>query len=179
MTQEQLAFSDATTLGSLIAKKKISSVELTDLYLARLEKYGSTYGAVVTIMHDRALREARSADRELASGKSRGPLHGVPYGAKDLLAAVGAPTTWGAAPYRNQVFNYDATVVQRLRAAGAVLLAKLAMVELAGGFRLRRRRCVVHRPGQNAVEPRLLERWIFERPRSRRCSGVGRLCDRI
>ncbi|HET9392232.1 MAG TPA: amidase [Candidatus Rubrimentiphilum sp.] len=134
MTEEQLAFSDATTLGSLIAKKKVSSVELTKLYLARLQKYGSTYGAVVTIMYDRALREARSADRELAAGKSRGPLHGVPYGVKDLLAAVGAPTTWGAAPYRNQVFDFDATVVQKLRAAGGVLLAKLAMVELAGGF---------------------------------------------
>ena len=134
MTEEQLAFSDATTLGSLIAKKKVSSVELTKLYLARLQKYGSTYGAVVTIMNDRALREARSADRELAAGKSRGPLHGVPYGVKDLLAAVGAPTTWGAAPYRNQVFDFDATVVQKLRAAGGVLLAKLAMVELAGGF---------------------------------------------
>lgn len=134
MTPEQIAFSDATALGLMIAAKKISSVELTNLYLSRLEKYGATYGAVVTIMHDRALREARSADKELASGKRRGPLHGVPYGVKDLLAAVGAPTTWGAAPYRGQVFDYDGTVVKRLQAAGGVLCAKLAMVELAGGF---------------------------------------------
>jgi len=131
---EDIAFSDALTLGQLIAKRHISSVELTNLYLSRLEKYGATYGAVVTIMHDRALREARAADRELASGNPRGPLHGVPYGVKDLLAAVGAPTTWGAAPYRNQVFDYDGTVVKKLQAAGAVLCAKLAMVELAGGF---------------------------------------------
>lgn len=134
MNDEQLAFSDATTLSGLLANKKVSSVELTKLYLSRLEKYGSTYGAVVTIMHDRALREARNADRERASGKIRGPLHGVPYGVKDLLAAAGAPTTWGAAPYRDQVFKFDATVVAKLRDAGAVLLAKLAMVELAGGF---------------------------------------------
>jgi aspartyl-tRNA(Asn)/glutamyl-tRNA(Gln) amidotransferase subunit A len=134
MTEEQLAFSDATALGQLIAKRSVSSVELTNMYLARLEKYGSTYGAVVTIMHERALREARAADKELAAGKARGPLHGVPYGVKDLLAAVGAPTTWGAQPYRDQVFDYDGTVVKKLKAAGAVLCAKLAMVELAGGF---------------------------------------------
>ena len=134
MTQEQLAFSDAAALGQLLAQRKISSVELTSLYLARLEKYGAAYGAVVTIMHDRALREAREADAQLAAGERRGPLHGVPYGAKDLLAARGAPTTWGAAPYRHQVFDYDATVIKKLREAGAVLCAKLAMVELAGGF---------------------------------------------
>lgn len=134
MTNEDIAFSDAVALGQLIAKRKISSVELTKLYLSRLEKYGASYGAVVTIMHERALREAVVADREVAAGRLRGPLHGVPYGVKDLLAAVGAPTTWGAAPYRNQVFDYDGTVVKKLHDAGAVLCAKLAMVELAGGF---------------------------------------------
>ncbi len=134
MNDEQLAFSDATTLGQLIAKRKISSVDLTKLYLSRLEKYGRAYGAVVTIMHERALREARAADKEIAAGRVRGPLHGVPYGAKDLLAAIGAPTTWGAAPYRDRVFDFDATVIKKLNAAGAVLCAKLAMVELAGGF---------------------------------------------
>ncbi|MDQ2663058.1 MAG: amidase [Candidatus Eremiobacteraeota bacterium] len=134
MTNEQLAFQDATAIGRMIAARKVSSVEMTKLYLDRLDKYGKTYGAVVTVMHERALREARAADRELAGGRSRGPLHGVPYGVKDLLAAVGAPTTWGAAPYRTQQFDFDGTVVQKLHAAGAVLLAKLAMVELAGGF---------------------------------------------
>jgi aspartyl-tRNA(Asn)/glutamyl-tRNA(Gln) amidotransferase subunit A len=132
--EDEIAFSDALTLGGLLAKRKISSVELTKLYLSRLEKYGKVYGAVVTIMHERALREARTADKELAAGRTRGPLHGVPYGVKDLLAAIGAPTTWGAAPYRDQVFNYDGTVVRKLKDAGAVLCAKLAMVELAGGF---------------------------------------------
>ncbi len=134
MTNDDVAFSDATTLGEMIAGKKISSTEVTRLYLARLEKYGPHYNAIVTILHERALREAKTADSELARGIRRSALHGVPYGVKDLLAAIGGPTTWGAAPYRNQVFDYDATILERLRAAGCVLLGKLAMVELAGGL---------------------------------------------
>ncbi|MBX6343059.1 MAG: amidase, partial [Thermomicrobiaceae bacterium] len=90
--------------------------------------------AVVTITRERALREARQAEAELRAGYDRGPLHGIPYGAKDLLATAGIPTSWGAAPLRDQVFPYDATVIRRLRDAGAVLVAKLAMVELAGGM---------------------------------------------
>ncbi len=134
MTPDDIAFADATTLQRLMTARRISSLELTNLYLARLEKYGAAYGAVVTIMHDRARREAKRADRERRSGIVRGPLHGIPYGAKDLLATVDAPTTWGAAPFRTQQFDFDATVVKRLQDAGAVLLAKLSMVELAGGF---------------------------------------------
>ncbi|MBV9269670.1 MAG: amidase [Candidatus Eremiobacteraeota bacterium] len=134
MTNDDIAFSDATTLGQLLRSKRISSVALTKIYLDRLERYGAGLGAVVTIMRERALREAAQADREIARGNFRSPLHGVPFGVKDLLAAKGAPTTWGAQPYRNQVFDFDGTVVKRLRAAGAVLCVKLAMVELAGGF---------------------------------------------
>ena len=134
MNEEELAFSDALSLGALLDKRAVSSAELTQMYLRRLEKFGKTYGAVVTIMHDRALAEARAADKARAAGNVKSPLHGVPYGVKDLLAAAGAPTTWGAAPYRNQRFDYDGTVVKKLKAAGAVLLAKLAMVELAGAF---------------------------------------------
>ncbi|MBV8491769.1 MAG: amidase, partial [Candidatus Eremiobacteraeota bacterium] len=96
MSDEAIAFADATTLGRGIAKGTYSSLELTNLYLARLEKYGNVYGAVVTVMHERARKEAKAADKELAAGRPRGPLHGVPYGVKDLLAAKGAPTTWGA-----------------------------------------------------------------------------------
>src|SRR5947208_13706688 len=95
---------------------------------------GPDLGAVVTVTRDLALEQARAADREIAAGRWRGPLHGVPYGAKDLLATKGIPTTWGAEPYREQVFDHDATVVRKLREAGAVLVAKLAMIELAGGF---------------------------------------------
>jgi len=131
---DDVAFADVTDLQRLMTAEKISSVELTDIYLGRLERYGAAYGAVVTIMHERARKEAKRADRERAAGRVRGPLHGIPYGAQDLLATVDARATWGAAPYRNQQFDFDATVVRKLADAGAVLLAKLAMVELAGGF---------------------------------------------
>jgi aspartyl-tRNA(Asn)/glutamyl-tRNA(Gln) amidotransferase subunit A len=134
MSDEDIAFSDAVDLQRLLAAKKISSLELTRLYLARLEKYGHVYGAVVSILHERGLKEARRADRERAAGRVRGPLHGIPYGVKDLLATPDAPTTWGAAPFRSQRFDFDATAVKKLMDAGAVLIAKLAMVELAGGF---------------------------------------------
>lgn len=134
MTPDDLAFADVVTQRRLLASRSVSSLELTNLYLARLERFGPSYGAVVTILHERARADARRADRERASGRVRGPLHGIPYGVKDLLAVAGAPTTWGAAPYRDQRFDFDATAVRRLHDAGAVLLAKLSMVELAGGF---------------------------------------------
>jgi aspartyl-tRNA(Asn)/glutamyl-tRNA(Gln) amidotransferase subunit A len=112
----------------------VRAVELAELYLDRLERIGPRYNAVVTVMRDHALGQARRADTEIASGRWRGPLHGIPYGAKDLLATAGAPTTWGAAPYREQHFDFDATVIRKLEVAGAVLCAKLAMIELAGGM---------------------------------------------
>ena len=121
-------------LGARIRDRRLSPVELTGACLDRLERLGGRYHAVVSLMRAPALREARAAEQEIRSGKYRGPLHGIPYGAKDLLASRGVPTTWGAAPYRHQVFDYDATVVERLREAGAILVAKLAMVELAGGM---------------------------------------------
>lgn len=134
MTHEDIAFADVATLQRLLTRRALSSLELTELYLERLERYGPAYNALVNAMPERARAEAKRADRERAAGRVRGPLHGIPYGVKDLLAATGAPTTWGAEPYREQRFDYDATVVKRLGAAGAVLLGKLAMVELAGGF---------------------------------------------
>lgn len=128
-------YSPIDRLGAALRAKQVSSVELTSLYLERLERHGATLGAVVTITRARALQEAAQADRDLAAGNTQNrPLLGIPYGVKDLLAAKGTPTTWGAEPYRNQIFDFDATVVERLTKAGAVLVAKLAMVELAGGF---------------------------------------------
>ena len=121
-------------LGRLLRDRRVSAVELAEHCLARLERLGPTYNAVVTVLRPQALAEARQRDVELAKGKDRGPLHGIPYGAKDLLAAEGAPTSWGAEPYRGQMLRRDATVVRKLREAGAVLCAKLAMVELAGGM---------------------------------------------
>ena len=134
MSDVDIAFSTIQSLGDRLRRKAISSVELTKLYLERLERIGPKLNAVVTILHDRAISEAQQADKDLASGNDHGPLHGIPYGVKDLLAAVGGPTTWGAAPYKHQVFDEDATVVARLRNVGAVLVAKLAMIELAGGM---------------------------------------------
>lgn len=129
------AFSTIEELGRALRAREVSSVELTRFYLDRLAKYGERLGAVVTLTRDRAMREAEAADRELAAGAGPNrPLLGIPYGVKDLLATKGIPTTWGAEPYRHQVFDYDATVIERLTRAGAVLVAKLAMVELAGGF---------------------------------------------
>lgn len=121
-------------LGKKLRAKEVSSLELTRFYLDRLETHGAALGAVVTITRELAEAGARQADAEIAKGNWRGPLHGIPCGVKDLLATKGIPTTWGAEPYRDQVFDYDAEVVRRLTEAGAVLCAKLAMVELAGGF---------------------------------------------
>ncbi|MEM3069912.1 MAG: amidase [Candidatus Bathyarchaeia archaeon] len=143
-------------LGGLIREGRITPVELTELFLERLEELGPRYNAVVTITRDRALEEAGRAEREIEAGKYRGPLHGIPYGVKDLLATAGIPTTWGASPFRDQVFDYDAAVVERLRGAGAVLAAKLAMIELAGGMGYRQPNASFTGPPRNPWRP---DRW--------------------
>ncbi|MDQ6766708.1 MAG: amidase [Candidatus Eremiobacteraeota bacterium] len=129
-----IAFASIADLGRMLRARQLSSLELTKFYTKRLEEFGPRLNSVVTLMPERALAEAAQADQELAAGTDRGPLHGIPYGAKDLFAAKGAPTTWGATIYRHQSFDFDATAIERLTAAGAVLLAKLAMIELAGGM---------------------------------------------
>jgi aspartyl-tRNA(Asn)/glutamyl-tRNA(Gln) amidotransferase subunit A len=131
---EDILFSSIRDLGARIRAGKVSPIDLTEAYLARLEKLGPKLGAVVTLTKERAMEEARLADKEARAGKYRGPLHGIPYGLKDLVATRGILTTWGAEPFRKQVFDYDGTVARKLRDAGAILVAKLAMVELAGGF---------------------------------------------
>ena len=130
---ETLAFMPVTQLSELIRTRQLSSTELTTLYLERLERHGPTLEAVITLMSDRALEHAARADREIASGAYRGPLHGIPWGAKDLLAAEGFRTTWGAKPYEDQVIGEDATVVRRLEEAGAILVANLTLGALAQG----------------------------------------------
>ncbi|HEX4037110.1 MAG TPA: amidase [Acidobacteriaceae bacterium] len=130
---EDLAFASAMTLGDLIRRRKISSVALTQMYIARLRRYDPLLHCVITITEDRALAHAREADADLARGHYRGPLHGLPWGAKDLLAVKGYPTTWGAGGFEHQAFDQDATVVQRLDQAGAVLIAKLTLGALAMG----------------------------------------------
>lgn len=130
---DELAFFPVTALARLIRKRAISSVQLTRLYLDRLKKYGPDLHCVITLTEDLALSQARRADDEIAAGRYRGPLHGIPWGAKDLLATRGIKTTWGAMPYKDQVIQENATVVERLDEAGAVLVAKLSMGALAMG----------------------------------------------
>ncbi len=130
---EDLAFLSVAELSSLIRRRELSCVEATRFFLDRLRRYDGVLEAVITYTDDRALAQARLLDEELDRGVWRGPLHGIPYGAKDLLAVKGYPTTWGAAPYRDQSFDYDAAVVEKLDAAGAVLLAKLSVGALAWG----------------------------------------------
>ncbi len=143
-------------LGRLLRSRRISAVELAERSLERLERLGPAYNAVVRVLREPALGEARDRDAELARGKDRGPLHGIPYGVKDLLAVAGAPTTWGASGYRNLLHQGDATVVRRLRRAGAVLCAKLAMVELAGGMGYRQAFATFSGPGRTPWDP---TRW--------------------
>ncbi len=130
---EDLAFLPITALAPLIQRRDVSATDLTKMYLGRLKKYGPRLNCVVTLTEDLALAQATQADQEIRAGKYKGPLHGIPWGAKDLFATKGIPATWGAAPFQNQVFDYDATIVERLREAGAVLVAKLSMGALAQG----------------------------------------------
>jgi len=130
---EDLAFAPVTALGPLLRAKQVTSVELTRMYLARLKRYGPKLNCVITLTEELAMEQARKADEELRHGRYRGPLHGVPYGAKDLFNTKGILTTWGAEPYQTQVPDNDATVITKLRDAGAVLLAKLSMGALAQG----------------------------------------------
>jgi Asp-tRNA(Asn)/Glu-tRNA(Gln) amidotransferase A subunit family amidase len=130
---EDLAFQPVTQLAQLIRTRKVSSVALTEMYIERLKRFDPTLHCVITLTEERAAAQAQRADRELAEGRYRGPLHGIPWGAKDLLAVRGYPTTWGATPFKEQHFDDDATVVKRLDQAGAVLVAKLTMGALANG----------------------------------------------
>lgn len=130
---EDVAFFTVRQLGELLRTKKISATNLTEMYLERLKRYDPVLHFVVTLTTDRAMDQARAADREIAAGRYKGPLHGIPWGGKDLLAVKGYPTTWGAAGFEEQKIEDDATVVKRLDAAGAILIAKLTLGALAQG----------------------------------------------
>ena len=134
MNAADLVYTSVEDLARLLRQRKVTSTELTRACLTRIQVLDDRLHAWVTVTADAALEEARQADKEIAAGRLRGPLHGIPYGAKDLLATRGVPTTWGARPYKNQMLDADAAVISRLREAGAVLLGKLAMIELAGGL---------------------------------------------
>ena len=144
-----LFFKTVVELGRMLRTRKTSSVELTQLFLERLQRHGPTYNALAELTPDLALKQARRADRMLRGRGTPSPLLGIPYGAKDLLATSGIPTRWGSPPHRDQMFDYDATVVSKLEAAGAVLIAKIAMVELAGGGGYEYASASLHGPGLN------------------------------
>jgi len=130
---EDLAFATVRELGELIRQKKVSSVALTEMYLARLKRFDAKLHFTITLTEERAKAQAQQADQEIAKGNHRGPLHGIPWGAKDLLAVRGYPTTWGCGRLETQSIAEDATVVKRLDEAGAVLVAKLTSGALAMG----------------------------------------------
>jgi len=130
-SEEEIAYAPVTQLSRWVESKSITSERLTEIYLARLERFNPRLRCVITLTRDHALRQARQADKEIAAGQYRGPLHGIPWGAKDLLDTAGIPTTYGAEPYRNRVPKLDGAVAARLNEAGAVLVAKLSLGALA------------------------------------------------
>lgn len=153
MPDSELTFAPIPVLGAKLRSGDVSSVELTRFYLDRLRSHGPKYNCLVTLTRDLAIQQAKTADAELKAGKDRGPLHGIPYGAKDLLATKGIPTTWGCAPYKERIIDHDATVIRRLREAGAVLAAKLSMVEVAGGMGYQQANACLTGPGRNPWKP--------------------------
>ena len=130
---DAVAFWPVRHLAELIRTRQVTSLELTEMYMARLHRHNATLNNVVSFLDDLGRAEARRADAEIAAGRYKGPLHGIPWGAKDIISVKGHPTTWGSAAFKDQQFDYDATIVEQLRAAGAVLIAKLATGELAAG----------------------------------------------
>lgn len=149
MLGEDILFLPVTELSQRIKARKLSPVELTESYLERSRRLSPRLNAYVTLTEKLALEQARVAEKEIAAGKYRGPLHGIPYAAKDLLAVKGYPTTWGARPFANQQFDFDATVIRKLEAAGAVLIGKAAMIELAGGMGYRYASAALTGPAKN------------------------------
>src|SRR5580693_2409243 len=134
MLGEDILYLPIGELGRHLRKKAFSPVELAQSYLDRSQKLGPKFNAYVTLTPELAMEQARAAEKEMMAGRFRGPLHGIPYALKDLVAVKGYPTTWGAKPFANQTFDYNATIVEKLNAAGAVLVGKAAMIELAGGL---------------------------------------------
>ncbi|HKW56926.1 MAG TPA: amidase [Candidatus Acidoferrum sp.] len=134
MPAEEIFYLSLSELAKRIESKKLSPVELTKLYLDRSSKFGPRLNAYARLLPERALEQAQAAEKEILHGHYRGPLHGIPYAAKDLLAVKDVPTTWGAKPYANQVFAYDSAVIEHLNRVGAILIGKAAMIELAGGL---------------------------------------------
>jgi aspartyl-tRNA(Asn)/glutamyl-tRNA(Gln) amidotransferase subunit A len=150
------AFVSVRSLGEALREGDVTSRELTEYVLDRLACNGPALNCLAVLTRDRALRDADEADADFARGVIRSPLQGIPYGAKDLLATTDVPTTWGATTFRDQQFDHDAAIIQRLTDAGAILVGKLAMVELAGGWGYEQPNASLHGPGRNAWDR---DRW--------------------
>src|SRR5437879_7906391 len=134
MPGEELFYLTVSELARRIESKNLSPVELAQAYLDLSEKLGARFNAYARLTPEIALTQAKAAEKEIQRGHYRGPLHGIPYAVKDLISVKGLPTTWGAKPYANQIFNYNATVIEHLNRVGAVMIGKAAMIELAGGM---------------------------------------------
>jgi len=134
MPGEELFYLSVSELAKRIESKKLSPVDLTQVYLDRSQELGPRFNAYARLTPETALEQAKAAEKEIQRGHYRGPLHGIPYAAKDLLAVKGVPTTWGAKPYASQIFDYNATVIEHLNRVGAVMIGKASMIELAGGM---------------------------------------------
>src|SRR5664279_5616754 len=146
---DDIFFATIPELNARIASKEVSAEELAHAFALRLEQLGPRYNALALPLTELAVRQAKAVDKDLKRGRTLGPLQGIPYGVKDLLSFAGKPTTWGAKPYAGQVFDYSATVIEKLAGAGAVLAGKLAMVELAGGGGYRYAAASLTGPGLN------------------------------
>ena len=150
MPAEEIYYLSVTELAKRIETKKLSPVELTQAYLERSQKLGPRFNAYALLTPELALEQAKAAEKDIRRGHYRGPLHGIPYAAKDLLAVKGLPTTWGAKPFENQVFDYHATVIEHLNNVGAVMIGKAAMIELAGGMGYRFASAGLPKPGNRS-----------------------------
>ena len=148
-----LFFATIPELNARLMAKEFSTVDLARAFASRLQQLGPRYNALALPLAQQAIRKAEDTDKEIKRGRTRGPLQGIPYGVKDLLSFAGQPTTWGAQPYAAQVFDYDATVIQRLAGVGAVLVGKLSTVELAGGGGYRFASASLQGPGKNPWDP--------------------------
>src|SRR5437667_6187849 len=149
MPGEEIFHLSLSELAKRIEAKKLSPVELTQIYLDRSQKHGPRVNAYANLTPEIALEQAKAAEKEIQRGHYRGPLHGIPYAAKDLLAVKGLPTTWGAKPYADQVFDYNATVIDHLHGVGAVMVGKASMIELAGGMGYRFASASLQREAKN------------------------------
>src|SRR5436190_5559638 len=153
---EDVFFASIVELSKRLLAKEFSATELTRAFCDRLEKFGPRYNALALSLREPAMRKAAEVDGELKRERYRGPLQGIPFGAKDLLSVAGQITTWGAKPFAAQVFDYDATVITKLAKIGSILTGKLSMVELAGGGGYRYAAASLFGPGLNPWD---LSRW--------------------